>query len=258
MVTEDTFKITGEFCAKTNPLFSYSSKILRDWITSIYCKVCPNVLWFFLPFPLYKKILINKPGSQFSTINKFYVQATVAFMSVRCKSKFTSYVKHYTRREKQGRFLVLKDICVSIKSASCVLNTAGWSYSDQMAFCLSLEICQAQLFSRAASVSGSSGETQDKPLLYYQSCGNSDFPAAGAVEQPGSCQVPRGSGMARIEPKLELCFHSREPGSLVELGHQKETKKAGKDPAVLINHRVTPEHQLFLGRADLILGRGTE
>lgn len=134
MVTEDTFKITGEICAKTNPLFSYSSKILRDWITSIYCKVCPNVLWFFLPFPLYKKILINKPGSQFSTINKFYVQATVAFMSVRCKSKFTSYVKHYTRREKQGRFLVLKDICVSIKSASCVLNTAGWSYSDQMAF----------------------------------------------------------------------------------------------------------------------------
>lgn len=164
-------------------------------------------------FPLYKKILINKPGSQFSTINKFYVQATVAFMSVRCKSKFTSYVKHYTRREKQGWFLVLKDICVSIKSASCVLNTAGWSYSDQMAFCLSLEICQAQLFSRTASVSGSSGERQDKPLLYYQSYGSkAKFPAAWAVEQPGSCQAPRGSRMARIKSNLEL--RARQPGGV--------------------------------------------
>lgn len=27
---------------------------------------------------------------------------------------------------------------------------------------------------------------------------------------------------------------------------------------MLINHRVTPEHQLLLGRADLILGKGAE
>lgn len=35
MVTEDTLKIAGEICAKTNLLFSYSSEILRDWITSV-------------------------------------------------------------------------------------------------------------------------------------------------------------------------------------------------------------------------------
>lgn len=174
-------------------------------------------------FPLYKKILINKPGSQFSTINKFYVQATVAFMSVRCKSKFTSYVKHYTRREKQGWFLVLKDICVSIKSASCVLNTAGWSYSDQMAFCLSLEICQTQLFSRTASVSGSSGERQDKPLLYYQSYGNQNFLLPGLWSSLGRARIPEAPGWQESSPTW-----SWEPGSRVEFGHQKEIKKEEK------------------------------
>lgn len=134
-------------------------------------------------------------------------------MSVHCKNKFTSYVKHYTWRQKQRWFLVLKDICVSIKSASCVLNTAGWSYSDQMAFCLRLEICQTRLFSRTASVSGSFGEMRDEPLVFYHSWVNPNFPVSWAVEQPrGSRQVPRGSEMAKIEPKSELCctpFHSR-------------------------------------------------
>lgn len=166
-------------------------------------------------------------------------------MSVRCKSKFTSYVKHYTRREKQGWFLVLKDICVSIKSASCVLNAAGWSYSDQMAFCLSLEICQAQLFSRTASVSGSSGERQDKPLLYYQSCGNQIF-------LPGSQRLQDGKNWAQTGAVL-LQQGARQPGGVWS---PEGNEKGGKDTAVLINHRVTPEHQLLLGRADLILGRG--
>lgn len=150
-------------------------------------------------------------------------------MSVRCKSKFTSYVKHYTWRQKQRWFLVLKDICVSIKSASCVLDTAGWSYSDQMAFCLRLEICQTQLFSRTASASGSFGETQSEPLVFYQSWGEPKFSCfLGCGAAKVSCQVPKGSGMARIEPKSELCctpFHGREPGSLVKFGHQREMTK---------------------------------
>lgn len=44
----------------------------------------------------------------------------------------------------------------------------------------------------------------------------------------GSCQVPRGSGMARIEPKSELCctpFHGRKPVSLVKLSQQREVTK---------------------------------
>lgn len=227
MVTEDTLKITGDTCAKTNQLFSYSSEIFRDWISS----KTKFALMYFGSFCLshcIKKILINKPGSQFSTINKLYVQATVAFMSVRCKSKFTSYVKHYTRREKQGWFLVLKDICVSIKSASCVLNTAGWSYSDQMAFLsqpgdLSVStvfqnrICSRELWGKAGQAPAL------LPVLWEP-----NFPAVRAVEQRGSCQVPRGSRMARTEPKLELCFCSREPGSLLEFGHQKEMKKEEK------------------------------
>lgn len=80
-----------------------------------------------------------------------------------------------------------------------------------------------------------------------------NFAAAWAVDQPGLCQVLRGSRMARTEPKLEL--RARQPSGV---WWPEGNEKGGKDPAVLINHRMTPEHQLLLGRADLILGKGAE
>lgn len=149
-------------------------------------------------------------------------------MSVHCKSKFTSYVKHYTWRQKQRWFLVLKDICVSIKSASCVLNTAGWSYSDQMAFCLRLEICQTQLFSRTASVSGSFGEMQDEPLVFYQSWRNPNFPVSWAVEQPrGHARSPEAPKWQESIPNQSCAAHpsTAEPASLVKFIYQREMTK---------------------------------
>lgn len=127
-----------------------------------------------------------------------------------------------------------------------------------MAFCLSLEICQAQLFSRTASVSGSSGEGQDKPLLYYQSYGNQIFLLPGLWSSLGHARFSQrpqdGKNWAQIGAVLPQ-QRARQPGGVWS---PEGNEKGGKDPAVLINHRVTPEHQLVLGRADLMLGKGAE
>lgn len=57
-----------------------------------------------------------------------------AFRYVRCKSKFTSYVKQYTQMQKPTLILARKSVRIAIKSASCVLNRDGWAFSDTAAF----------------------------------------------------------------------------------------------------------------------------
>lgn len=230
MVTEDTFKITGEFCAKTNPLFSYSSKILRDWITSIYCKVCPNVLWFFLPFPLYKKILINKPGSQFSTINKFYVQATVAFMSVRCKSKFTSYVKHYTRREKQGWFLVLKDICVSIKSASCVLIQLDDHTLTKWLFVSAWRSVRLNCFPELHLFQGALGKPRTSPCFTTSPMGTQIFLLLGLWSSLGRARYPEAPGWQELSPNWSCASTAESQAAWWSLVTRRKRKKQEKTP----------------------------
>lgn len=176
-------------------------------------------------------------------------------MSVRCKSKFTSYVKHYTRREKQGWFLVLKDICVSIKSASCVLNTAGWSYSDQMAFCLSLQICQAQLFSRAASVSGSSGEVQDKPLLHCQSYGNQISLLPELWSSLGRARLPEAPGWQELSPKWSCASAAESQAAWWSLVTRRKWKRR-KRPSCANQSQGDSRAAAFVGKSSSDPGKG--
>lgn len=102
---------------------------------------------------------------------------------------------------------------------------------------------------------GALGKGRTSPCFTTSPVGTkfSCCPGCGAAwVVPGSQRLQDGKNWTQIGAVL-LQQRARQPAGVWS---PEGNEKGGKDPAVLINHRVNPEHQLWLGRADLILGRG--